>query len=46
MTNNRYGTKKTSSINVARDDVLKPRRNDRSKKNPTEYTTSKGNPID
>jgi len=45
MTDNRYGTKKTSSIDVARDDVLKPRRNDRSRKNPTEYKTSNDQPI-
>ncbi|WBW99038.1 hypothetical protein [Oceanirhabdus sp. W0125-5] len=46
MTDNRYGTRKTSNIDVARDDVLKPRRNDRKKKNEAEYRTFAGDPID
>ena len=46
MTDNRYGTKKTSNIDVARDDILKPRRNDRNEKNPPKYRNHKVEEIE
>lgn len=46
MTDNRYGTSKSSNINVKRDDVLKPRRNDRNEKNPPKYRNPKVEEIE